>query len=234
MTKPQNKADGWFLIHEMKEINWDICNNQRVEELGELFDELDRSGVYSLLGGSSDLMFIHIRPTLEELDRIRRKMDLKIDFLNTNTSYLSVAEIGGYTNEDIEKGEISDYAEKKLYPNLPDLNYASFYPMSRRRGEEKNWYTLSKEKRDEMLGEHRKTGRKYSEEVTQIVSGSIGLDDWEFGVTLFSDNPKSFKHIVYEMRFDKASSLYSVFGPFYTGIRIYKNKFKDFFAGKKV
>ncbi len=237
MPEPHNKAEGWFLLHEIKKIHWNKCNKnteKKAENLRSFFEKNENSSLYSILGDSSDLMFIHIRSSLEELDAARRKLNISLDFLETKKSYLSVTELGGYTNEEIEQNEISEYAERKLYPDLSNSKYMSFYPMSRKRGEDKNWYTLSKEKREKFLTEHRKTGRNYKGEVNQIVSGSIGLDDWEFGVTLFGDNPISFKHIVYDMRFDKASSLYSVFGPFYTGIYASTSEYKDLLEGKKI
>ena len=91
--------------------------------------------------------------------------------------------------------------------------------MSKRRGEQVNWFDLPAKDRAELMRGHGEIGRKYAGQVVQVISGSVGLDDWEWGVTLFADDPLVFKHLVYEMRFDPASSRYALFGPFYVGIR---------------
>ena len=93
-----------------------------------------------------------------------------------------------------------------------------FYPMSKRRGEEHNWYALPFDDRKAMMREHGKSGRNFHGRILQVVTGSTGLDDWEWGVTLFGVKPDDVKDCVYTMRFDEASTLYAEFGPFYTGI----------------
>ena len=107
----------------------------------------------------------------------------------------------------------------RLYPAMPKQRYVCFYPMSKHRGETHNWYALSMEERRQLLRGHGMVGRKYAGQVTQIISGSVGFDDWEWGVSLFADDPLVFKKLVYEMRFDPASALYGLFGEFYVGIR---------------
>ena len=95
-----------------------------------------------------------------------------------------------------------------------------FYPMDRRRGEAKNWYTLPIEERARQMNEHGLVGRRYAGEVRQIITGSIGFDDWEWGVDLFADDPLVFKKLIYEMRFDEVSAVYALFGQFYLGLRV--------------
>src|SRR2546422_745103 len=107
----------------------------------------------------------------------------------------------------------------RLFPKIPPRRYLSFYPMSKRRGEQVNWYDLPPEARAELMRGHGEIGRKSAGRVTQVIAGSVGLDDWEWGVTLFADDPLVFKKLVHEMRFDPASSRYALFGPFYLGIR---------------
>ncbi|MGZ4732687.1 MAG: chlorite dismutase family protein, partial [Terriglobales bacterium] len=98
--------------------------------------------------------------------------------------------------------------------------YVSFYPMDRRRGEAKNWYSLPIEERARQMNEHGLIGRRYAGEVRQIITGSIGFDDWEWGVDLFAHDPLVFKKLIYEMRFDEVSAVYALFGQFYLGVRV--------------
>jgi hydrogen peroxide-dependent heme synthase len=107
-----------------------------------------------------------------------------------------------------------------LYPEIPSHRYGCFYPMDRRRGEDKNWYTLPIEERARQMGEHGLVGRRYAGDVRQIITGSIGFDDWEWGVDLFADDPLVFKKLIYEMRFDEVSAVYALFGQFYVGVRV--------------
>src|SRR5438128_11062180 len=107
----------------------------------------------------------------------------------------------------------------RLFPSMPPNRYLCFYPMDRRRGEDKNWYTLPMEERQRQMNEHGLVGRRYAGEVKQIITGSIGFDDWEWGVDLFADDPIVFKKLIYEMRFDEASAWYAEFGPFYVGLQ---------------
>ncbi len=108
----------------------------------------------------------------------------------------------------------------RLYPAIPDAEYACFYPMNRLRGETKNWYMLPIEERQRQMHEHGLVGRRYAGEVKQIITGSIGLDDWEWGVDLFAEEPLVFKRLIYEMRFDEVSAVYAQFGTFYVGLRV--------------
>ena len=109
--------------------------------------------------------------------------------------------------------------EGRLRPDIPARRYVCFYPMDKKRGEEKNWYDAPFAERQRMMQDHGFIGRGYAGRVTQIISGSIGFDDWEWGVDLFADDPVVFKKLIYEMRFDEASALYGLFGPFYMGLQ---------------
>ena len=171
------------------------------------------------------------------------------------TSYLSFLELGLYemtvklhtqfVDEGLEPGsdawktkwsqEMQGQRERmkeRLYMDIPETRYLCFYPMNKRRGEEKNWYGLPIETRQKMMREHGFVGRRYAGLVQQIITGSIGFDDWEWGVYLFSQDPLVFKRLVYEMRFDEASVWYGEFGPFYTGLRIMPHHLKNMFRGK--
>jgi len=119
----------------------------------------------------------------------------------------------------------------RLFTEIPRRRHVCFYPMNKRRGETKNWYTVPFEKRAAMMREHGFIGRAYSGKVTQIISGSIGLDDWEWGVDLFADDPLVFKKLIYEMRFDEASADYAEFGPFYVGLQFSARHLPGFLEG---
>ena len=108
----------------------------------------------------------------------------------------------------------------RLLPQVPDRRYVCFYPMNKRRYGSDNWYSCPIEERQLLMREHGMIGRRYAGQVTQVISGSIGFDDWEWGVDLFADDPLVFKKLVYEMRFDESSARYAEFGPFYFGIRL--------------
>jgi chlorite dismutase len=164
------------------------------------------------------------------------------DYLEPTSSYLSIIELGLYESttkiyrELAERG-IATHSEEwnrsieetlarqreamrpRLFPEIPKHRYACFYPMDRRRGEEKNWYTVAIEERARQMNEHGLVGRRYAGQVKQIITGSIGFDDWEWGVDLFSDDPVVFKKLIYEMRFDEVSAVYALFGHFYVGLR---------------
>jgi peroxiredoxin len=203
-----------------------------------------QSGLYSLLGHKGDLMLVHFRQSFDELNQAELQLaQLRLsDYLEPTTSYLSIIELGLYestikayrdlSDRDVEphseewKRGIQDVLERqreamhpRLFPELPRHRYICFYPMDRRRGEEKNWYTLPIEERGRQMTEHGLVGRRYAGEVKQIITGSIGFDDWEWGVDLWADDPLVFKKLIYEMRFDEVSAVYALFGHFYVGMR---------------
>jgi chlorite dismutase len=142
-------------------------------------------------------------------------------------------------SDEFERAFDEEMAQQKkrvmgrLYPEIPARRYVCFYPMNKKRGEDKNWYQVPFERRGEMMLEHGMIGRHYSGKVTQIISGSIGFDDWEWGVDLFADEPLIFKKLIYEMRFDEASAVYAEFGPFYIGLQFHRNHFLDLLEGRK-
>jgi hydrogen peroxide-dependent heme synthase len=204
-----------------------------------------QSALYSLIGHKGDLMLIHFRESFVHLNQAELTLaGLRLnDYLETTTSYLSIIELGLYdstvkiykelVDQGIEphsdqwKAEVACKLERhkeamrpRLYPEIPAHRYACFYPMDRRRGEEKNWYTLPIEERARQMNEHGLVGRRYAGEVRQIITGSIGFDDWEWGVDLFADDPLVFKKLIYEMRFDEVSAVYALFGQFYVGVRV--------------
>jgi hydrogen peroxide-dependent heme synthase len=204
-----------------------------------------QSALYSLIGQKGDLMLIHFRESFADLNQAELKFaNLRLsDYLEPTNSYLSIIELGLYestikiykdlTDQGIEphseqwKAEIEcklnrhkEAMRPRLYPDIPPNRYACFYPMDRRRGESKNWYELPIEERARQMEEHGLVGRRYAGQVKQIITGSIGFDDWEWGVDLFADDPLVFKKLIYEMRFDEVSAVYALFGHFYVGVRV--------------
>jgi hydrogen peroxide-dependent heme synthase len=220
-----------------------------VEEASSLLGHMEQrqsgqSALFSLLGHKGDVMFVHFRESFEALNQAELQLARTrfSDFLEPSSSYLSVIELGLYessikTYQSLLERELEPHSEEwkraieetlarqreamrpRLFPEMPPHHYICFYPMDRRRGEDKNWYTLPIEERQRQMNEHGLVGRRYAGEVKQIISGSIGFDDWEWGVTLFADDPLVFKKLIYEMRFDEVSAVYALFGTFYVGLR---------------
>jgi chlorite dismutase len=203
------------------------------------------SAIYSLLGHKGDLLLVHFRRGFEELDGVQRELGrLRLaDYLEPASSYLSVVELGLYEstarvygalaargtlphseewNKEIEEtlARQRQAMAPRLWPEIPDSKYICFYPMDRRRGESVNWYREPMASRQRLMHEHGMVGRRYAGEVRQIITGSIGFDDWEWGVDLFAEDPLVFKKLIYEMRFDEVSAAYALFGPFYVGVRL--------------
>jgi peroxiredoxin len=220
-----------------------------VNEAASALSEMERnpsgqSAAFSLLGHKGDLILVHFRPSFEELGVVERRLaQLRLaDYLEPINSYLSVVELGLYesslkTYKSLAERGIAPFSEEwqkeieevlarsreamrpRLFPDVPPHKYLCFYPMDRKRGEEKNWYQLPMAERQRQMHEHGLIGRRYAGEVRQIISGSIGFDDWEWGVDLFADDPLVFKKLIYEMRFDEVSAVYALFGSFFVGIR---------------
>lgn len=197
-----------------------------------------------LLGHKGDLMFVHFRPDFEALECCELALSrLRLsDLLVPSTSYVSMVELGMYEMTakihrdlagrglepgseafeqafDEEMGRQRERVSGRLFPAIPPGRFVCFYPMNKRRGETQNWYAVPFERRAAMMREHGMIGRHYAGSVVQVISGSIGFDDWEWGVDLFADDPLVFKKLIYEMRFDEASAVYAEFGAFYIGRR---------------
>ena len=208
-------------------------------------EDAGQSAVYSLLGHKGDLLLVHFRDSFEELNAAELQLNRTElqEYLEPMHSYLSIIELGLYDSSVqplpasfMERGgrphseewnkEVEATMERqrqamrtRLYPKIPDSKYLCFYPMDRKRGESLNWYTLPIEERQRQMEEHGMVGRRYAGKVQQIITGSIGFDDWEWGVDLFAPEPLVFKKLIYEMRFDQVSAEYAAFGQFFVGVR---------------
>ena len=261
--------DGSFVLHQMFRLRWSAWNALSQSEQRETlaaaiaqFTALEQNqqaptGLFSLLGHKGDLMIVHFRKSLDELNHA----ELSIAHANLNkyleptTSYLSVIELGLYEasvklygeltakglqpgtadwNREVEAELVKqrEASAPRLWPEIPQRRYLCFYPMNKYRGEAKNWYSEPIRERQRMMREHGMIGRHYAGRVTQIISGSIGFDDWEWGVDLFADDPLVFKKLVYEMRFDEASAVYGLFGTFFVGLRFPAAQLASLFDGK--
>lgn len=239
MTAPET-LEGWFALHDLRRVDraaWArldetarekataetmnyIASAEGLDDSGE-----GRSVTYWVMGHKADLFTIHLRPDPAQLHELERRFDETQLAAHSEKvfSYLSVIEVSrhGAPEGAAESVESSPYIQSRLYPDIPGHSrYVCFYPMSKRREGPDNWYLLDNAQRGELMRAHGRTGRRYAGRVAQIVTGSAGLDDWEWGVTLFADDPLLFKKLVYEMRFDEVSARYAEFGSFYVGQRL--------------
>jgi chlorite dismutase len=167
----------------------------------------------SMLGHKADVAFMAVASDMRELRTFQTAIQTAGVFVSD--SYVSITEVSEYAANVPE-----EMKNARLYPQLPPAgkNAWCFYPMSKRRDPENNWYTLPFDKRSELMAEHGKSGRAFAGRVIQLVTASAGFDDFEWGVTLFAVNPDDLKDVVYTMRFDEASAVYAEFGAFYVGM----------------
>jgi chlorite dismutase len=209
-----------------------------------------------MLGHKADLMFVCFRRDFEQLAHAQLALSRTTlhGMLEPTYSYVSIVELGMYEmtakiheqlgaklkpgSDEFEQAfdaEMDTQRQRvmsRLFLDLPKARYVCFYPMNKRRGEALNWYSETFERRASMMREHGMIGRGYAGKVTQVISGSIGYDDWEWGVDLFAADPLVFKKLIYEMRFDEASAKYAEFGPFYTGLQFAPGQLSAFVNGQ--
>jgi peroxiredoxin len=204
MTEPVTPSQGWGVLHL-------FC---KVAPLA------DAAAITAAVKAAVEdphqvipLAFLAVGPDLWRLRRLQT--DLQQAGLDIVDSYLSLTELSEYSANVPDKQK-----QARLYPVLPPEGMTSwcFYPMSKRRNVDQNWFTLPYEQRLELMYEHGTSGRKFAGRIVQLVTGSTGIDDYEWGVTLFGKHPDDLKECVYTMRFDQASAHYAEFGPFYTGL----------------
>lgn len=263
--------EGASVLHQFFRFDWKAWRSCAVGERERIASEFAgalknlerpagegpvRTALYSELGHKGDLILIHFRDSLEDLNKVELELAQTVfyDFLTPVHSYVSVVELGLYEStrktyeaaaakglvqhsaewnaeiaESLKRG--ADAMKPRLWPAIPDAKYLCFYPMDRKRGEGVNWYTVPFAERQRMMHEHGMIGRRYADQVRQVISGSIGMDDWEWGVDLFADDPVTFKKLIYEMRFDEVSAVYALFGQFYIGVRLPVEKLSGWLSG---
>jgi len=213
MSEPLVPSTGWGVLHLFCKASPE-ADAEAVKSAAKELRESDHQLVTaSMLGHKADACFLALGPDLWRLRQFQTA--LQRAGLDVVDSYVSLTEISDYA------ANMTDGMKRpRLYPTLPpeDKRAFCFYPMSKRRGEINNWYALDFDARSELMHEHGNSGRKFAGRVLQLVTGSTGIDDFEWGVTLFGVHPDDLKAAVYTMRYDKASTLYGEFGTFYSGI----------------
>ncbi len=236
--------------------------DQATQALSQLQSSKDGDlSLAQMVGHKADLMLTHYSKDFDGLAHAQTVIDKTrlSEFLTPATSYVSVLELGLYDatgkmhaslaerglqpfsqewnnafDELLKKEEHNPRNASRLWAKVPQRRYVCFYPMDKKRGEQVNWYMLPFEERARQMLDHGKIGRTYHGLVTQVISGSIGFDTYEWGVDLYADDPLLFKKLVYEMRFDEASARYGVFGDFYSGVQFSLDQLSTFLDGSAV
>lgn len=247
--QPIVPSEGWGVLHLFLSVDHQAVGtlpDGAGEALAGLLDDLAdevQLHVFSVPGHKADIMLVALDEDLGCLRRLQTRLLASAagPALSLTWSYVSLTEGSEYTSTpeqyrqelagkgvaepDLERrvAEFADrmakYTDDKLHPRMPDWPVACFYPMSHRRAGEDNWYSLPFDERKRLMHDHGRSGRAYTGRVIQLVSGSTGLDDWEWGVTLFAHDVADLKHIVYQLRYDEASARFAEFGPFVVGLR---------------
>lgn len=208
-------SEGWGVVHLFYRVDRapaeaEPGGTKRVlDAIASLEADDHQVLVFTVLGHKAELGIMALGPDVARLQAFQH--ELAAAPLSLEWSYVSLTERSEYTDDE-------ERARARLYPRLPRKRAICFYPMSKRRAPEANWYELPFEQRKQLMGGHARVGRSYAGRVLQLITGSTGLDDWEWGVTLLADDPAALKEIVYDMRFDEVSARYAEFGPFVTGL----------------
>ena len=238
MNEAAITLDGWYVLHDFRSMDWVtwkmLTEEERqfaIDEFQAFMDKVNQAdenktgahALYSIIGQKADLMLMMLRETMDELNELEteyNKLTL-IAYTVPTYSYVSVVELSNYlAGKSDEDPYQNPHVRARLYPELQRSQYICFYPMDKRRDGDDNWYMLPMDTRKELMLSHGKIGRSYAGKVKQIISGSVGFDDYEWGVTLFADDVLQFKKLIYEMRFDEVSARYAEFGSFYVGTRL--------------
>jgi len=234
---------------------------EAIEFLQPLHDDPESDvALAQLLGHKADLMVTHYARSFDALGDAQIGFDklALCDYLEPCGSYVSILELGLYEatrkihaeltarslkpfsaewteafDEQLRQAAQEPRNAARLWAKIPERRYVCFYPMDKKRGEQVNWYSLPYEQRAALMLEHGKIGRTYHGIVTQVISGSVGFDDWEWGVDLYADDPLVFKKLIYEMRFDEASARFGAFGPFSTGMQFSIDALTAFLEGNE-
>jgi len=210
---PVSPSVGWGVLHLFCKVGRGTESEAIVSAVKAAEVQGDQVVAFAVLGHKADLGFMVLGPDLSRLQSLQAA--IIAGGLEVVDSYVSLTEVSEYS-----KGLPAEMLEARLHPKLPPEGKRAlcFYPMSKRRQPDQNWYLLPYEERLQFMHGHGKVGRQFAGRIVQLITGSVGLDDWEWGVTLFAADPVALKDCVYEMRFDEASARYAEFGPFVTGL----------------
>jgi chlorite dismutase len=213
MSEPLAPSIGWAVLHLFCRVTPASDGEAVIGAVKSFEDDDHQVVVFSVLGHKADIGVLAIGPDWVRLRRLQSA--LQAAGLDVAHSYVSLTEVSEYS-----KGMPEAHLQARLYPRLPPEGKRAicFYPMSKRRGEKENWYALGFEDRTRLMIDHGRSGRRFAGRIVQLVTGSTGLDDFEWGVTLFGVHPDDLKDTVYTMRFDEVSTRFAEFGPFYSGI----------------
>jgi chlorite dismutase len=213
VTEPLTPSVGWGVLHLFCQLRPDTDAEAVVAAVKDGQDDFQQVVPFSVFGHKADIGLLALGADWVRLRRLQA--GIRAAGLAVVDSYLSLTEISEYA-----QGMPASRIDARLHPRLPPEGKRAicFYGMSKRRGDARNWYTLDYEERKRVMMDHGESGRRFAGRVLQLVTGSTGLDDYEWGVTLFAARPDDLKETVYTMRFDEASAHYAEFGPFYTGI----------------
>jgi peroxiredoxin len=236
--QPLKPSQGWGVVHLLVRARPGDGGAARLAAAVREFAERDPQQViaFSVLGARGDFGLMALGPNLDALDRLTKAV--LAGPVEPVDSFVSLTEGSEYTStedderrrlvaageEDVDaalaawRERMAQYLDNRLHPRLPARRLIAFYPMSKNRRPGANWYELTFDERKDLMQGHARVGRKYAGRILQLITGSTGLDDWEWGVTLLADDPVAIKEIVYEMRFDPVSATYGEFGPFWVGL----------------
>ena len=230
LEKVPETYEGWFSLHANYSINFEKWRTWSLEQQSEALQsfkdfigDLEKSheahessyAMYQINGHKGDIMFWFLQPSLQELNEVELKLKKLPIFsvLQPESSFVSVIEVSNYVKSPKDHPRI----QARLYPKIPRLACMCFYPMTKQRNLADNWYMLDRQSRGSMMRSHGQIGKKYEDTIKEFTTGAFGMDDWEWGITLMSDDPIQFKKIVNEMRFDEVSARFGIFGPFTIG-----------------
>ncbi len=246
MSEAAQTLDGWYSLHDFRSIDWNAwklaSSDERetaIHEFQGLVEKWNKTeerkegshALYTIVGQKADFMIMLLRPTMEELNELETEFNKTklAEFTIPTYSYVSVVELSNYLGPGANP-EADPEIQARLKPILPKWEHVCFYPMDKRRQGNDNWYMLEMDERRKLMRSHGMIGRNYAGKIKQIITGSVGFDDWEWGVTLFAHDPLQFKKLVYEMRFDEVSARYGEFGSFYVGNILEPGKVSKFLA----
>lgn len=215
MTEAVAPSEGLGVVHLFCKPTSSFDRSKAVTAINASIDGGVQVVVVSMLGHKADVAIMALHADWWALRRLQSAVTAA--GLDVVDSYVSLTEISEYA-----AGVPEEMRNMRLYPELNDVYEDKpawcFYPMSKKREDHANWFTLPFDERKDLMYEHGASGRKFKGRILQVITGSTGVDDWEWGVTLFGQHPDDLKEVVYTMRFDEASSVYAEFGTFYTGI----------------